>query len=154
MNFDLGDFGIFSDNNVSRASSVLSGHTLESSRTSLGSAEGDEEPGLDLPSIDTPGDFGGFDLALGSVASSATRPGSRAGTEAGAAAEFEESAVIDVPDFEFDDEFNLVPTVAGRASGAPSVAEGLAISESGVSARVRAEHEAGIAEDQVSGLGT
>jgi hypothetical protein len=151
MNLDLSDFGIPSDGNISRASSVLSTGSPRSSRTSLGPIE--EEPGLEIPSIDSPGLLGGFDVAMSSMGTSPAKPASHAGGPSEAAAAFEESAVAAQPEYEIDDEGNLVPTDPNRASNEGSPAGARAFSESGASARVRAEHEAGMIEDQVSAHG-
>jgi hypothetical protein len=148
MNLDLTDFGIVSDSNPSRASSVLSGNSPRSSHTSLGSIE--EEPGLEISSMDRPGVLGGFDVPMISMGTSPAKPASQAGAPFGAAAVFEESAVAAEPEYEIDDEGNLVPTDPSRGSNVGSAAGGRAVSESGVSVRVRVEREAGIIEDQVS----
>lgn len=150
MGLDLAAFGIFSDTDSTRAFSVLSSRSPASSQTSLGLKTGqEEEPGIELPSLDTPSGFGGFDFPLGGGTSSAVKTASRAG----AADVFEESAIVQDPGFVFDDEFNIVaiPTDQARQSAVRSVTgDGRAVSESGISARVRAEHEAGGFEDQVS----
>ena len=152
MGLDLAAFGISSDTASTRASSVLSSRSPASSQTSFGPEVGqDEEPQIELPSLDAPGGFGGFDFPLGGGTSSAVKTGSRAG----AADVFEESGIVEDPGMMLDDDFNIVvvPTDQERQSAVRSVTgDGRAVSESGISARVRAEHEAGAFEDQVSAL--
>jgi hypothetical protein len=148
MNLDLSDFGIVSDSNLSQASSVLSANSPISSHTSLGLIE--EEPELEIPSMDSPGVLGGSDVPMSSMVISPPKPGSQAGACSGAAAAFEESAVAAEPEYEIDDEGNLIPTNPNGGSNVGSAAGGRAVSESGVSVRVRVEREAGIIEDQVS----
>jgi hypothetical protein len=148
MNFDLAAFDIPCDTGTSRASSVLSARTLGSSQTSLSPAVEDEEPGLELPSMDTPGGFGGFDFNLGSGASHVLKTAS----QAGASDIIQESAIIENPGFEIAEDGSIVgiPSDRARQSEVPSAAgEGQAANESGLSARVRAEQEAGLVEDQV-----
>ena len=153
MGLDLAAFGFPSDTDTTRASSVLSSRSLASSQTSFGlGADQEEEAGIELPSLDTPGGFGGFDFPLGAGTSSAVKTGSRAG----AADVFEESAIVQDPGFVLADDGSIVavPTDEARQSAARSVTgDGRAESESGISARVRAEHEAGAFEDQVSSHG-
>ncbi len=150
MGLDLAAFGISSDTDTTRASSVLSRSSPASSRTSLGLEAGqEEEPGIELPSLDTPRDFAGFDFPLGAATSSGMKTGSRVG----AVDVFEESAIVEDPGFMIDDDGSIVATTTDQArqSALPSATgEGRAVSESGTSARVRAEHEAGGFEDQVS----
>ena len=149
MGLDLAAFGFASDTDTTRASSVLSARSPGSSRTSIMDFAQDEEPGLELPSMDTPDGFGGFHLPFGVGTSSAVRSGSRAR----AVDDFQESAIVQDPGIMIDEDGSIVaiPTDQERQSAVPSVAgDGRAISESGYSARVRAEHEAGAVEDPVS----
>ena len=150
MNFDLAAFDIASDTGTTRSSSILSARSPGSSQSSVPQDVGnEEEPGIELPSLDTPGGFGGFDLDLGPGTSSAVRTASKAG----AGDIFQESAIVENPEFEIAEDGSIVaiPTDQPRHSAVPSVTgEGRAVSESGISARVRAEHEAGGIEDQVS----
>ena len=148
MALDLAAFGLGSDTDTTRVSSVLSSRSPASSHTSPGiAAELEEEPGIELPSLDTPGGFGGLDFPMGGATSSAVKTASRAGT----ADVFQESAIVEDPGFVIDPDGNIVdiPTEQARQSAAPFVT-GRAVSDSGISARVRAEHEAGVLEDQVS----
>ena len=148
MNLDLAAFDIFTDASVSRSPSVLSPHSFASSQTSRHA--GEEELELLLPSMDTHGEFGGLDINVGGVTSSAVRSGSKLGP----LGEFEESAIIENPEFEFDRDGNLVlrsDEHQAQQSEAPSVmGQARAPSESGISARVRAEHEVGMAQHEVS----
>ena len=108
-----------------------------------------DEPVLVFPSTDTApdGSLAGFGFA--GDTSSALRTESKAGR----ISVFEDTGLIEDPGFEFDAEGNIVdlPRVTDRESalataGAPRSRVG---SDSGISARVREEHEAGLQGVQV-----
>ena len=149
MDFDLSAFDLPSD--TSRAPSILSSQTMGSSQTSIQGPQ-DEEPGLVLPSIDTPGDVGGFDANWGGGTSSVAKLASKTGADN----ILQESAIIEDPEFEIAEDGSIVALPSreerARQSAVPSATgEGRGASDSAVSARVRAEHAAGMADDQVSG---
>ena len=145
LNFDLSAFDIPSDRSSSRASSVLSPHTPGSSRTSLDAIELEEEAdmALDIPSLDTPSGYGGFtpnlrlgsSVGIGSITKATPRP------------PYEESPIIDDPEFEIAEDGSLVaverPQTGAREHHTPA---GRATSESVISARVRDEHAVGSTE--------
>ena len=144
MIFDLSVFDVPSD--ISHASSIMSSQTLASSRTSLQEDE-EEEPGLMLPSLDTPGGFGDFSVNLGGGTSSVAKTASKAGL----ADIFEESPIIEDPEFEIAEDGSIV-ALPSREERARQSAVPFAVGsgrDSAISARVRAEHEGGMADDQV-----
>ena len=148
LNFDLSVFDVPSD--ISRAPSILSSQTMASSRTSF-QGDQDEEPGLVVPSLDTPGEFGGFEANFGGGTSSVAKTASKAGVMADI---FEESPIIEDPEFEIAEDGSIVALPSreerARQSAIPSAAGvGRGASESEISARVRAEHEGGMGNDQV-----
>ena len=139
MNFDLSAFDIPDLSSTSRSPSVLSARTLASSQTSHGADE--EEPVLELPSMDTPDIHGGFDLNFGIATSSALKSGSIMNKVIDA----EEPGIIEDPEFEMTADGDLVPIPRlesfSGGSEAPQVGvEGRGASGSAVSARVSAEH--------------
>lgn len=132
INFDLTIFGFPSDG--STASRSLSPSTLASSQSSLPANEANE-PGLEIPSFDTTGTIGAFDVDLGAGAGSIVRTGSRVGRPP---ADFEEEpALIDEPVFDMDDDGFLHPTMLRDIIGAdsPEIAGQQPDSETGVSGR-------------------
>ena len=141
MNFDLSAFDIPDLSSTSRSPSVLSARTLASSQTSHGVDE--EEPVLDLPSMDTPDDHGGFDLNFGIGTSSALKSGSIIDKVIDA----DEPGIIENPEFEMTEDGDLVPisrlgSLVGGSEAPQSGVGGRSASESAMSARVRAEHAA------------
>ena len=141
MNFDLSAFNIPDLSSTSRSPSVLSARTLASSQTSHGVDE--DEPVLELPSMDTPDNHGGFDLNFGIGTSSALKSGSKTGTVIDA----EEPGIIEDPEFEMTADGDLVPIPRlesfSGGSEAPQVGvEGRGASGSAVGARVSAAHVA------------
>jgi len=139
MDFDLSIFAIPSE--ASDDSNLTSRRSLASSQTSLGPDQGDGLA-LQLPPPDATEGFGDFDFDLGGSVSSALNLASKAGYQSST---FEESAVIEHPDFEIDDEgcIQVIHPSAGREHTVASISkiEARALSESGISIRVRAEHE-------------
>ena len=107
IGFDLTAFGFPS--NSSSSMSAMSPRTLPSSQSSLPVVEEEEdEPGLEIPSLDTPGDIGGFEPNLGAGTSSVVRTGSAAGAARGTASIFDdEPAIIEEPIFDVGDDGEL-----------------------------------------------
>lgn len=142
--FDLSAFDLPSDSSSSRASSVLSSRNVLSSQTSAHDLEEEEEEAglqLDLPPLDTPSGFGGMSIGVGTSA----------GRESALHSVQEESHIIDEADFEIAADGSLVAVSRPQTERVPSVTgEAGPISESGFSTRVRDEHAAGMAGDQVS----
>jgi hypothetical protein len=104
---------------------------------------------LDLPAIDTPSGFGGMSFG------GATSAGGGSIGPATHAGRYEESPFIDDAEFAITADGELVEVERGEGEKQPSkggsvVGEGKALSESGFSARVRAEHEAGAAGFEVN----
>ena len=142
LNLDLSLFDIPLERSTSRASSQLPS-LAGSSHASLS----DHEPQLELPSEDTPGfGIGGFDFGPGT--SSVDQPGNNIR----AASIFDEPGIIDDPDFDIDADGNLfTPTqrqlqneLAQDALASLGVAVSKAGDSTGITDRVRAEHEAGL----------
>ena len=151
LNFDLSAFDLSSE--PSHASSILSPYSFASSQTILGNLGLEEEAGLglQLPSLNTPSGYGGFDVDIGGTSSvklqSAIKPT--------VGPVLEESSILDDAEFEIAEDGSIVPVSrhqpGARQSEAQEIAgKGNAVSESGFSDRVRAEHEAGLEERQVS----
>ena len=141
MNFDLSAFDIPDLSSTSRSTSVLSARTLASSQTSHGVDE--DEPVLELPSMDTPDVRGGFDLNFGIGTSSALKSGSIIDKVVDA----DEPGIIEDPEFEMTEEGDLVPIPRGESffggSEAPQTGVGgRSATESAASADFRAEHAA------------
>lgn len=138
--FDLSAFDLPSDTTSSRASSLLSPFFGLSSQTSR-NLDDEDELALELPPLGTPDDFGGFQLPPDSSVAAPS-----AAKSAHYLLQHEESAIIADPDFEINEDGSLVAPASVRAKQTPSVAP---MSETGVSARVRAEHEEGWQAQQV-----
>lgn len=145
MTFDLSGFDLPSDSHSSRASSVLSSHVAPSSQTSYHGNDL-EETGLqlDLPSIDSPGGFEG--LSVGGRASI----GNDSAISAALDEILGESPFIQDPGFVIAEDGSIVQPPRPQSKAGSATGDGRAVSESGFSARVRDEHDAGAAELQVS----
>jgi len=149
MCFDLSVFDLSTE--MSLASGVQSPFNPASSQPSyLLHIEGEDEPALVFPSADTPNrGFGGFDI--GGDFSSAMKTARNMGH----VTVFEDSAINENPEFDFDMEGNILelPAVGPGdiQSVAPSVIEvGARLdSDSGISRRVRVEHEVDIHSEEV-----
>lgn len=108
-------FGFASDG--STAPSLLSPRTPASGESSLLVNEAETvEPRLDLPSLDTPGGFGGFDPYFGLGTSSAPKTGSRA--EQPPSVFDNEPAIMEDPVFDVDDNGFLYPVMSEVIQGA------------------------------------
>ena len=143
--FDLSAFDLSTDVTSSRGASLLSPYSQPSSRSSIQIDE-DADLVLDIPSLDTPGGFGG--MHLGSGVESSVRAFSAA--KSNALPIHEESAIISDPDFEIAEDGSLVvPTNTRKVEATPVGDNAGPVSESGFSARVRAEHEQGMEAEQV-----
>ncbi|EXJ80249.1 hypothetical protein A1O1_08391 [Capronia coronata CBS 617.96] len=108
INFDLTAFGLPSDGSMSPGLTSL--HTLPSSQSSQAIHE-DDEAGLEIPSLDTPGGFGMLDVAFGAGTSSVVQTGSRAAHPPSVFDE--EPAIIEDPMFDVDDDGLLQPAMSG-----------------------------------------
>ncbi|EXJ86446.1 hypothetical protein A1O3_03397 [Capronia epimyces CBS 606.96] len=107
IDFDLAAFGIPSDR--STATGSFSPRPLLSSQSSLHIYD-DEEPGLEIPPLDTPGSFGRVDVDLGAATSSGWPSGSRAAQPPSVFDE--EPAIIEDPVFDIDDNGFLQPAMS------------------------------------------
>jgi len=152
MNIDLSIFNISDD--TSGSSTVLSPRSAHSSRSSP-PVEGDNSLLLDIPSLDTPGGFGGFDLPQNAGTSSA-----RGVSKYDNPPMFEESAIDNDPEFELEEDGSLRVVTDEELRLRSEIRSTAAVgnkagSESGITDRVAAEHEAGLRYDQVchNGLG-
>ena len=149
MNFDLSAFDIPELGSNSRSPSVLSARTLPSSQTSQGADE--EEPVLELPSMDASDIHGGFDYNFGIATSSALKSGSKISKVMSA----EEPGIIQHPEFEMTEDGDLIqiPRAAPPSRDSEALqtgAGGGGADDSVISARVRAEHAAGDLDFDVS----
>lgn len=144
--FDLSAFELPSDSQSSRVSSVLSSHLARSSQTSNHNIDLEEDADLQLeiPPIDTPSGFGG--MSVGGRMSA----GAGSITQAALDDLYEDSPFIDDAEFEIAPDGSLVAVETDRSRVDSTTGNGRAISESGFSARVRIEHEAGAAGVEVS----
>ncbi|KAL2393307.1 Protein arg-6, mitochondrial [Exophiala dermatitidis] len=113
INFDLAAFGISSGGSGSTVSGRSSPGTWLSSRSSLLVDDDDEEPGLEISSLDTPGGggFGMLGTDFGAGTSSVLKTGSRAGHPRPPSLFEEEPAIIDDPIFDIDDDGVLQPAM-------------------------------------------
>lgn len=141
INLDLSLFDLPLERSFSRGCSQLPS-LAGSSRASLS----DHEPQLELPSEATPG-LGIGDFEFGGVTSSAGLPGSNVRAQS----MFEEPGIINDPEFDIDADGNLfTPTQRQQQSDVAQAALSLGVPGSkagdstGITERVRAEHEAGL----------
>jgi meiotic recombination protein REC8 len=141
INLDLSLFDLPLERSFSRGSSQLPS-LADSSRASLS----DHEPQLELPSDETPGlGIGGFEFGAG------TSSVGRLGSNVRAHSIFEEPGIINDPEFDIDADGNLfTPTQRQQQSDIAQAAFSLGVPGSkygdstGITDRVRAEHEAGL----------
>jgi meiotic recombination protein REC8, fungi type len=145
IDLDLSLFNIPFELSSSRASSQLP----SLAGLSHGSLS-DQEPQLELPSEDTPGlGSGGFDFGAG------TSSVGQWGNKIRASSIFEEPGIIDDPDLVIDEDGNVyTPTqrrqqseVAQEALASLGIPGSKAGDSTGITDRVRADHEAGLQDD-------
>jgi hypothetical protein len=145
IDLDLSLFDIPLERSSSRASSQLPS-LAGSSHASLS----DQEPQLELPSEGTPGfGIGGFDFGAG------TSSVGQWGNNIRAPSVFEEPGIIDDPDLVIDEDGNMyTPTqrrqqgeVAQEALASLGIPGSKAGDSTGITDRVRADHEAGLQGD-------
>lgn len=135
------DFSMLESSQASpRTSSLLSGGSQRSSRSSLGMAG--TLPGIEIPgSASSAGGFGGFELP-GSAARSADR-------DHRTTFETEEAGFLPDPDFNFDAEGNIIDLGAPATPAAPEHDIPLRLrSDSQMREHVRREHEEGLLTGQ------
>ncbi|KAL2429064.1 hypothetical protein ABEF95_003256 [Exophiala dermatitidis] len=113
INFDLAAFGISSGGSGSTVSGRSPPSTWLSSRSSLPVDDDEEEPGLEISSLDTPGGagFGMLGADFGAGTSSVIKTGSRAEHPRPPSLFEEEPAIIDDPIFDIDDDGVLQPAM-------------------------------------------
>lgn len=139
--FDLSAFDLPSTEPSSQGSSILSPFSRPSSQSSLHLDE-DGDLALEIPSVDTPGDFGGTNFGAGVESSAGSRS---VATRSIDLPLHQGSAIINDPDFEVAEDGSLVAPANIRRSEDPT----RAASESGFSGRVQGEHEEGVNAAQV-----
>jgi hypothetical protein len=149
MGFDLSVFDIPSDS--SRAPSILSSQTMASSRSSVELAQEGEELGHALPSVDASGDLDGLDINFGGGTSSAEKKAYKAGM----GDIFEESPIIENPEFEIAEDGSIItlPTPeeqAAQSEARSAIGDVRGASELAIIGRFTAESEAVMADDEVS----
>jgi meiotic recombination protein REC8 len=142
INLDLSLFDLPPERSLSRGSSQLPS-LAGSSRVSLS----DHEPQLELPSDETPvSGIGGFDLGVG------TSSVGHYGSNLRAQSMFEEPGIINDPEFDIDADGNFYTPARGQSQSeivqAAPASLGFpgnkAVDSTGITERVRAEHEAGL----------
>ncbi|KPI37680.1 Meiotic recombination protein rec8 [Cyphellophora attinorum] len=144
--FDLSAFDFPSTEVSSRGSSVLSPFSRPSSQSSV-HLEEDGDLGLDIPSLDTPGDFGGTGFGLGVESSAGTRSVARSA----ALQPYEEEGIIAEPEFEIAEDGSLVAATKTRSEDVHTPGgSGVAVGEPDFAAQGGSDHGLGIDADEIA----